>query len=111
MEKEEARVPDAPSGPRPNMARIIDGLCRGPTKKQWMHEPHGFNGPTRKGGDAGSPTEHRGGNDSEVVHHYLLPTTRVPEGNCVRSRSTVCEHPMETNMSTTRDPAETLYSV
>jgi hypothetical protein len=76
-----------------------------------VHEPHSLNRPTRKGGNARSPTKYRGGNNSEVVYYYLLLITRVPEGNYIRLRSIVYERPIETNILTTRDLAETLYSV
>jgi hypothetical protein len=76
-----------------------------------VYEPYSLNRLTRKGGNTRSPTKYRGGNNSEVVHYYLLPIIRVPKGNCVRLRSIVYERPIETNILTTRDLAETLYSV
>jgi hypothetical protein len=76
-----------------------------------VHEPYSLNRPTRKGGNTRSPIKYRGENNSEVVHYYLLLIIRVPEGNYVRSRSIVCERPIETNILTTWDLAETLYSV
>jgi len=76
-----------------------------------MYEPYSLNRLTRKGGNTRSPTKYRGRNNSEVVYYYLLLIIWVPEGNRIRLRSIVYERPIETNMSTTRDLAETLYSV
>jgi hypothetical protein len=76
-----------------------------------VHEPYSLNRLTRKGGNTRSLTKYRGRNNSKVVYYYLLLITRVPKGNYVRLRSIVYECPIETNILTTRDLAETLYSI
>jgi hypothetical protein len=76
-----------------------------------VYKPHSLNRLTRKGGNTRSPIKYRGGNNSEVVHYYLLPIIWVPEGNYIRLRSIVYKCPIETNILTTWDLAETLYSI
>jgi hypothetical protein len=66
-----------------------------------VHEPYSLNRLTRKGGNTRSPTKYRGGNNSKVVHYYLLLIIRVPKGNYIRLRSIVYKCLIEMNILTT----------